>query len=60
MSIDFSNEPEVLERLYAHLGHRDYDPLSEEIGVDLRYIHPREVVYEQGYYMGPERKVLLR
>lgn len=56
--IDFSAEPEVLEKLYSHFGHCDYNRLLEELNVDLRYIHPREVVYEKDYYVGPEVKVL--
>lgn len=56
--IDFSAEPEVLENLNSRFGHCDYDRLLEELNIDLRYIHPREVVYEMDYYVRPGVKVL--
>src|SRR5512144_2034130 len=39
---DFWAEKPALERLYAHLGHRDEERLLRDLGIDLRHLNARE------------------
>jgi len=38
MPCDFRAEEATLRRLYAHIGHCDYDRLITSLGVDIRYV----------------------
>ena len=38
MPCDFRAEEATLQRLYAHIGHNDYNRLITSLGVDIRYV----------------------
>lgn len=51
--VDYSARPEVTTALVKQLGLVGFDDLLEYLGTDLRYIEPREVIYERRRYQGP-------